>query len=1598
MIYKFFNDARDKAQWTKGLCLARSYFVPFSNKELCAASSSDKEVTSSDRVFSLSGSWDFYLDDGTASSVDTDTLSWSTTVVPSYWKVDDGDSSPYLLGRKVRKPVSRGIYRTRFSVYDEKATHFVSFTRVGGAFDVYLNGVFCGRSMTGEGEFDLSSFVRSGDNELLVVVSAFSPADVFFCGAANYHGIIGDVLLSVHPAASLVDYSFETVFDSVAYIGRLSLAFIAKEEFSTKITLCDGEKVLETREPSGKEQTVEFRDLYRAYTPEDPYLYDVYVQIFVGGKEVECTRLKVGFFDRKTKNGLTYCEHPFKIMAADYRGIVTKEGKLMTREDHIRDLELLKKCRLNAVRLVAPVEPEFIRLCSEKGVMVIDGFGFDLSRLPEKGEKEREKFFESQSATDFVKEVCLTRAMRDRSAPALVGFAFPDKCDKKCFSDVASAIVLPKSFMLYGGEADGCVRSVVTSSVSAGVAAIKNENGVFFTFPSDISGSSLASMFKLAEKNPGVFGCAIKEFRDFAFGGKTVARGLFDENDAPSDGGVFCKYYLRPLRSVLRENRFLDVFNTSYFAPSSGYITILLRFNETQTVLRRFAVEIGPREIRSYNLPALEGENGKKLEICYRDADGNHISSELIPLSKEPSLDAAVEELHCLNYAYSLRPFDTVAEENTVSPRARFTPASRMAACDTADGKTDRVFSLCGEWDFRYLGKNPVPASFTSSEGEWNSIPVPGTWEEAGYEKFAFSHGYAFPCKKEKKKISLDKKVENTAAIYKKVINVADLSYRYYLYFESLSGAVQVYLNGQYVGCSSYRTAEFELSDYLTAGENELVVVMRKWSKNSLIYAENNFLATGFIGEVSLIKSPKKGLVDCAVSAQKIGKTFFADVKATFGEEGGKAVVCIKQNGAVLATEEREITEKEISFRLSGDWKPYFEESPTLYDVYLSVIDREKEVECTKIKTGLFTLVRDNGVLYYNGVPLKVRAVVYNPVYSSAKRLMTLPEYKRDLALIKKYGFNAVQPSFVPGAAFLDACRAAGVYVVCPVPVREAYPVCDKKHRFGVFFEPDFIERVTKQAEIEYKRTSLFNNVIGYATIQTGDYPALTAAVDRLKELGAPIVIGPSGSVCGMVYPSVDKVMEKVGEAMGKEVLYLTEYAPSFGVGCPDATGYEDIIASSPCCLGGAMVRFTDEFIGGEGGRDDGLFTVDRMPTTGAENIKYLYRKVRSKLLSDKQLEISNLFDYKDTSDYLIKLCIVRDGHVLSRTDLTATVPARGSRVFDVFIDHIGGDMFLNVEFLDKRSGELLYTEQHRLSEKMQTFSLSGGDKLRVDEFPDYLDIYFNGGAMRFDKKLGAFTRYAVRNKEVLKADRLVEGGNCFVSNIERPFVRNVLKADRPHWTQSLRDFSWQRGEDGTFADILVETSVNRKGKECFVIRDKYIVSSTGKIEVFSVINTMRRNLPNLDCFGKQLRLHNAFGNVSYYGLGAGSTYVDMCGGAVMGLHTLCVDRTFDGVQVKQECGNRMDVHYAIARDKDGDGIMCIAEKTPFQLRVSPLGDKEIERACRGEKVAQSGVYIDVNAFVGGFGSNRGEPAKKYTYMPVEYVLHFSVLPVAGDK
>jgi beta-galactosidase len=98
----------------------------------------------------------------------------------------------------------------------------------------------------------------------------------------------------------------------------------------------------------------------------------------------------------------------------------------------------------------------------------------------------------------------------------------------------------------------------------------------------------------------------------------------------------------------------------------------------------------------------------------------------------------------------------------------------------------------------------------------------------------------------------------NPVGIYKKDVEIADLDMKYYLVFEGVSSCAELYVNGKYVGFTqgSHLMSEFDLTKYLTVGENEILVKVYKWCVGSYLEDQDMFRLNGIFRNVYILKRP----------------------------------------------------------------------------------------------------------------------------------------------------------------------------------------------------------------------------------------------------------------------------------------------------------------------------------------------------------------------------------------------------------------------------------------------------------------------------------------------------------------------------------------------------------------------------------------------------------------------------------------------------------------------------------------------------------------------------------------------------------------------
>lgn len=1613
MIYNFLVDFLQDAT-----AYSRAFFVPFSCKSLCFDAEVHNALNRSDRAFSLSGEWESAIPVlpkkiKESYAFDDVTAEWKTVPIPcsleSLEAMRATDCAP-----EQTNP-SQYVFRRKFEVYDVSKTHTLYFDRVGGCFEVFVNGVRVGSSYTGRGEFNVTERVVKGENEVLVRIvnnTGFAEFEGDYSQGAT--GITGEVMLFVRGDSYVKDFTVTTAHDGVSATGKIDVCLEGKE-CETEFSVYDGENELFClrKKADDKKAVFEFGGEYGAYNSESPKLYDAYIRVFSSDVEEECVKIRVGF-NSVTVEGtellVNSCAQ--KIYGVRYESLVDRDGLLMTADEFEKELDLIKSYNFNALLVTVDLPYSFYDLATRKGFFIVKKIpsysAFDASVKKNK----KKTIYHTPKGIEYLCSKTVAIYNRDKNLPSVAAYDFGGEntalpAVSQALNDLRSVSARPVI------AENGPVNKIVSPAMATLADAITSATSpvVIDNFVIDVTENINKTneylSVALAEKV--VTGVFVGEFKPTF--NKRYEHTLFDADLLPSERATMCKYVFRPFTSQLVDNRNLLVTNIrAFFSANDLVLTVYLVKADTSRKILSVKPHLAPGETADYEFYLGVIETGMKLLVVYGREDGTQYASEYHEVYDEEICPERLDKLRCRRYEYKVNntifSLDKV-KENILKPRAYFVPCSTesiaMSGSYAAQRKvSDRVYSLSGEWDFAYYGNN-APVAFVNEEMPWKTITLPSTWESLGYEKFEFVSGYPFKADLATYKIYDTENEKNSVGIYRKIINVGDKSYNYILSFMRVCGSIELHVNGVYVGYSMLGRAEFDVSQYLAIGENEIVVIVKKWTPATYLEGGDGFSATGIIGDVTLTKTLPCSLYDYSVKIRKEGVDYFLDLDLAFMSD--EAVVKVEMfDGDKKVFDKRAEVESGLNRTgIVGRFEGYSAEKPVLYDVLVKVYKNNFLAECTRIKVGFNNLAIIGDVAYYNDSPLKLRGVTYNPVYNELGELLTEQDIKRDFALIKEYGFDTIQPLHEVSAEFMRYAEEFGLFVIPRLGVNtKGLEKINEKKRNAVVAEPSFEELIKNVVMYSFGRDRNLPNVLFYQFVEDGNAPAIKKCVELLKANTTKPVFayGDNGDVISACYPSINGVIDLINEAMNKKPVFFTKYALSEGIGCATMHEYEDLIANAPCCLGGCVAHFVDDYINGVGKKAVGLFSADRRPYPSAYSVKYLYRPIRSRLVKDNgAIEITNLRKHVATENLKIVLDVKKNGLSVSKTGFYVNVPPMTSKTYDITLPHKEGDMYLNVEYYE--NDKFLYSEQHAINSELQTVVATGGtNPLGVSEFLDNVIIDFDCGFVTFSKKLGCMVRYVIRGKDVLKSLSVADGAGSFVSNVYRPFIRN-MKSPYPRVTATLRKFTCEYVDEETAKQVCVcvESLININGKDTFIIQDKYVVNASGAIEVFSVLTPLKKILQNMDCFGKQLRLHNEFGNVEYYGNGDGDNYIDMCEHTQVGFYSANVDKTFELFNALQEAGNRTNVHFLVARDNDGDGIVISAVKVPFQTRVSPYSDKEIyDSYHNGKKPKQSGVYIDVNAFVSGIGTNNdGNPLPQYVIRSGEHMLHFTLSPIVKD-
>jgi beta-galactosidase len=283
--------------------------------------------------------------------------------------------------------------------------------------------------------------------------------------------------------------------------------------------------------------------------------------------------------------------------------------------------------------------------------------------------------------------------------------------------------------------------------------------------------------------------------------------------------------------------------------------------------------------------------------------------------------------------------FDTY-EINKRNGRAYFIPygsKERLKSTPIASERysSDMVQVLSGEWDFKYFAqKSALPELFDTELESFEKINVPSTWQRTGYEPPVYLNcPYAFDTKPPK----LPK--EFSAGVYRKYFSISKIETRYIISFLGVIPCVDLYVNGKFVGYSegAHNTAEFEITDFVVAGQNELVAVVHKWSNGTFLECQDMFRENGIFRDVLLYEMPNTFIDDYFLETKKCesGWRMNAQISLCGICEGYSVGIDVNKNNKTIVHKQVPAAESTIMLFENLPVEEWNAEIPTIYEIYI---------------------------------------------------------------------------------------------------------------------------------------------------------------------------------------------------------------------------------------------------------------------------------------------------------------------------------------------------------------------------------------------------------------------------------------------------------------------------------------------------------------------------------------------------------------------------------------------------------------------------------------------------------------------------------------
>ena len=667
-----------------------------------------------------------------------------------------------------------------------------------------------------------------------------------------------------------------------------------------------------------------------------------------------------------------------------------------------------------------------------------------------------------------------------------------------------------------------------------------------------------------------------------------------------------------------------------------------------------------------------------------------------------------------------------------------------LGAARSDDGSNRWRRSLAGKWDLRLFDSpDAVPeAAIRRDVGPrgWTKAAVPGNWTLQGVDDLPQYTNVQMPFDGPPPRLP----DRNPTGVYRRSVKVPATwtGRQVVIHVGGAESVHALYVNGQFAGygTDSRLASEYDVTGFVHEGENDVAIVVLRWSAHSYVEDQDQWWMAGLHREVFIEARAPIHVSSLVCDVGLVGTAGTLTVRTTVGgtrppERGWQIRAHIETLGGHAVARPKttpvpssfakpyifrghtSITEFEVL-----DVDPWSAESPTRYRAIVELLGVDGSVvEVHSQLVGFRTVeVRDRQLLV-NGQPIWIFGVNRHDHHPVRGKAVTVDDMRDDVLAMRRHNITAVRCSHYPNdPRFLDLCDEIGMYVIDEANIEShAYntSLCDDPR-----YRSTWLSRGARMVERDRNHPSVIMWSLGNEAGYGANHDALAGWIRRadpsrpLHYEGAVFHDGwvdgglPASDVVCPMYPTIDAIEEYGRRGLGDRPLIMCEYSHAMGNSNGSLADYWEAITRTPGLQGGFIWEWKDHGLlttlpsgkrgfayGGQFGDEpndgnfvaDGLMSADLRPHPAMQEVTWVHRPVVVALLADSELlTITNRRSFTDLDDLRAMWELLVDGEVTDSGELQVGDIAPGPTV-DLPVPcaiPVDADAYLTVRWFQRRA------------------------------------------------------------------------------------------------------------------------------------------------------------------------------------------------------------------------------------------------------------------------------------------------------------------------